>query len=273
MAAGGLIIAGASQSGHISASPVRNARKWYASDCTHKLARVSSASALQGQESRQQRQDEARRRRRAALEELRTQRQNQELAECSFAPAKPPRPPPTPRVRHFLIPGSFHAHGQSRATQKGPSHSWSASLCFTPCLEQVLYAASELTPERQPGESEYAVPCQGPVKVPGMERYMWNKQRARQLAEEQQAREAKAFLQNPKARLEPCTVPEPFALQTELREVRHSSSISSKPIQIMAGPGLSQQHYGSHGCGMRHRHTDGNAKQVELGRDWLHTSH
>ena len=35
------------------------------------------------------------------------------------------------------------------------------------------------------------------MKVPGMERYMWNKQRARQLAEEQQAREAKAFLQNP----------------------------------------------------------------------------
>ena len=141
------------------------------------------------------------------------------------------------------------------------------------CLEQVLYAASELTPERQPGESEFAVPCQDPVKVPGMERYMWNKQRARQLAEEQQAREAKAFLQNPRARLEPCTVPEPFALQTELREVRHSSSISSKLIQIMAGPGLSQQHYGRHGCGMRHRHTDGNAKQVEVGRDWLHTSH
>ena len=141
------------------------------------------------------------------------------------------------------------------------------------CLEQVLYAASELTPERQPGESEFAVPCQDPVKVPGMERYMWNKQRARQLAEEQQAREAKAFLQNPRARLEPCTVPEPFALQTELREVRHCSSISSKLIQIMAGPGLSQQHYGRHGCGMRHRHTDGNAKQVEVGRDWLHTSH
>ena len=90
------------------------------------------------------------------------------------------------------------------------------------------------------------MPCQGPVKVPGMERYMWNKQRARLLAEEQQAREAKAFLQHPRARLEPCTVPEPFALQTELREVSRSSSGSSRPIQIVAGPGLSEQQCGSH---------------------------
>ena len=114
------------------------------------------------------------------------------------------------------------------------------------------------------------MPCQGPVRVPGMERYMWNKQRARQLAAEQQAREAKAFLQNPRVRLEPCTVPEPFALQTELREVSHSPSTSSKPIQIVAGPGLSEQQCGSHCCGMRHWHTVCSAKRIEVGRDPLH---
>ena len=189
-------------------------------------------------------------------------------------------PPSRPDRR--LLPGcdTFSSQAASMLTVKAERHRKAQAIrglqvyASRSCMSGASpHAASELTPERQPGESEFAVPCQGPVKVPGMERYMWNKQRARQLAEEQQAREAKAFLQNPKARLEPCTVPEPFALQTELREVRHSSSISSKPIQIMAGPGLPQQHYGSHGCGMRHRHTDGNARQVEVGHDWLHISH
>lgn len=61
---------------------------------------------------------------------------------------------------------------------------------------------------------------QGAVKVHGMEQYMRNKQHARQLGEEQRARERKAFILEPKKRLDPCTVPKPFALQTELRDVR-----------------------------------------------------
>jgi len=56
--------------------------------------------------------------------------------------------------------------------------------------------------------------------VRGMEQYMRNKQHARKLDEEQRAREQKAFLLEVKGRLNPCTIPEPFALQTELREVR-----------------------------------------------------
>ena len=52
-----------------------------------------------------------------------------------------------------------------------------------------------------------------------MEPYMRNKERARRLEQEQRAREQKAFILQPKERLNPCTIPVPFALQTELREV------------------------------------------------------
>ena len=60
---------------------------------------------------------------------------------------------------------------------------------------------------------------QGAVKVQGMEQYMRTKQHARQLQQEQRARERKVFILEPKKRLDPCTIPAPFALQTELREV------------------------------------------------------
>ena len=60
---------------------------------------------------------------------------------------------------------------------------------------------------------------QGTVKVHGMERYMRNKQHARQLEQEQLERERKAFILEPKNHLDACTIPKPFALQTELREV------------------------------------------------------
>ena len=53
-----------------------------------------------------------------------------------------------------------------------------------------------------------------------MERYMRNKEHARRLEQEQRAREQKAFILQPKERLDLCTIPKPFALQTELREVR-----------------------------------------------------
>ena len=53
-----------------------------------------------------------------------------------------------------------------------------------------------------------------------MERYMRNKEHARRLEQEQRAREQRAFILQPKERLDPCTIPQPFALQTELREVR-----------------------------------------------------
>ena len=89
--------------------------------------------------------------------------------------------------------------------------------------------------------------------MPGMERYLQKKQRARQLAAEQQAREAKAFLQNPRARLEPCTVPEPFALQTELREVGFSPSTACK-IRTVAELELAEQQCGSHCCVMKFLH-------------------
>ena len=61
--------------------------------------------------------------------------------------------------------------------------------------------------------------AQEAVKVRGMEQYMRNKQHARKLDEEQRAREQKAFLLEVKDCLKPCTIPEPFALKTELREV------------------------------------------------------
>lgn len=67
-----------------------------------------------------------------------------------------------------------------------------------------------------------------------MERYMQNRQHARQLEQEQRAREQKAFILEPKKRLEPCTIPQPFALQTELREARtqpiHPSSLSDPQL-------------------------------------------
>ena len=60
---------------------------------------------------------------------------------------------------------------------------------------------------------------QGPVKVQGPEQYMRTKQHARQLEQEQRERERKAFILEPRKQLDACTIPKPFALQTELREV------------------------------------------------------
>ncbi len=68
--------------------------------------------------------------------------------------------------------------------------------------------------------------AQEAVKVRGMEQYMRNKQHARNLDKEQRAREQKAFLLEVKGRLNPCTIPEPFALKTELREVRTTCTSS-----------------------------------------------
>ena len=55
--------------------------------------------------------------------------------------------------------------------------------------------------------------------VHGLDAYMANMDHARQLEEEQRAREDKAFCANPLPRTEPFTVPRPFALHTQLREV------------------------------------------------------
>ena len=69
----------------------------------------------------------------------------------------------------------------------------------------------------------------------GMEQYMRNKQHARNLDKEQRAREQKAFLLEVKGRLNPCTIPEPFALKTELREVRTTctSSVLSPSLGLL----------------------------------------
>ena len=91
---------------------------------------------------------------------------------------------------------------------------------------------------------------------------MQNKQRARQLAEQQSAREAKAFLQNPRARLEPCTVPEPFALQTELREVGLSPPTDGR-TSTGAGLKVYEQRCSSRCCGMRYPHTFVSANSLE----------
>ncbi|CAL8463386.1 g2920 [Coccomyxa elongata] len=57
------------------------------------------------------------------------------------------------------------------------------------------------------------------VKVPGMEAFLANKERARQLAAEQAAREEKAFILHPRDRSgQPLTIPRPFCLRTDLRE-------------------------------------------------------
>ncbi len=56
--------------------------------------------------------------------------------------------------------------------------------------------------------------------MPGMEAFLANKERARQLAAEQAAREEKAFILNPRDRsAHPLTIPQPFCLRTDLRQV------------------------------------------------------
>lgn len=63
-------------------------------------------------------------------------------------------------------------------------------------------------------------PLQEPVAIKGMEAFLAQKQRARQLAAEQRAREVKAFVLNPRDRSnQPLTIPLPFCLRTDLREV------------------------------------------------------
>ncbi len=54
-----------------------------------------------------------------------------------------------------------------------------------------------------------------------MEAYMATRQRARQLAAEQVAREEKAFILHPRDSHAP-TVPQPFCLRTDLREVPYT---------------------------------------------------
>ena len=55
-----------------------------------------------------------------------------------------------------------------------------------------------------------------------MQAFMANKQRARQLAAEQAQREEKAFILHPRDVHAP-TIPQPFCLRTDLREVPQSS--------------------------------------------------
>lgn len=68
-------------------------------------------------------------------------------------------------------------------------------------------------------EKWLCVDGQDNVAVAGMEAFMANKQRARQLAAEQAQREEKAFILHPRDTHAP-TVPQPFCLRTDLREVR-----------------------------------------------------
>ena len=67
---------------------------------------------LQDKEGRAQRLADARHRKRAALEQQRRDRECEELAECSFAPAKAPKPPLMPKVP-LLLPAHRHnfCHG------------------------------------------------------------------------------------------------------------------------------------------------------------------
>ena len=60
---------------------------------------------------------------------------------------------------------------------------------------------------------------QGPVAVPGLDTHLKTMERAKQLEAEQQEREDRVFHRHPKPRSEPFTVPQPFALRTQLREV------------------------------------------------------
>lgn len=55
--------------------------------------------------------------------------------------------------------------------------------------------------------------------VPGLDMHLKTMERAKQLEAERQEREDKAFHRHLKDRSEPFTVPQPFALRTELREV------------------------------------------------------
>lgn len=101
-------------------------------------------------------------------------------------------------------------------------------FCNTPQMKQ----SCELGTISLQGVLTIVLDVQEAVKVAGMERYMRIKQHARQLAEEQRAREKKAFILHPRKTLDPCTVPEPFALQTELREVRVCSRHGIKPHAV-----------------------------------------
>jgi hypothetical protein len=57
------------------------------------------------------------------------------------------------------------------------------------------------------------------VAVPGLDAHLKTMERAKQLEAEQQAREDRVFQRHPRAPAEPFTVPQPFALRTQLREV------------------------------------------------------
>ena len=59
---------------------------------------TQSLHPMQDQENRAKRLEDAKRRRQAALEQQRAARENEELAECSFAPVTSRKPPPAPKV-------------------------------------------------------------------------------------------------------------------------------------------------------------------------------
>lgn len=76
-------------------------------------------------------------------------------------------------------------------------------------------------------------PQQGLVVVHGLDAFLATKEHARQLEAEQRAREDKAFCANPQPRAEPFTVPRPFSLHTQQREVVPLLERRTRVLQIL----------------------------------------
>ena len=147
-------------------------------------------------------------RRQAQLEQQRALRDARELQQCTFAPALVPRPcvPQVgPRVGHLRDCLGF-------PDREGPPCKKTMKPCHSlqPLVSQDWHG--------QPVGLSWAA-GQGPVVVHGLDAFLATKDHARQLEAEQRAREEKAFCVNPQPRAEPFTVPRPFALHTQLREV------------------------------------------------------
>lgn len=62
------------------------------------LFHIQFLRSMQDQEDRAKRLEDAKRRRQAALEQQCAVRENEELAECSFAPVTSRKPAPAPKV-------------------------------------------------------------------------------------------------------------------------------------------------------------------------------
>ncbi|KAK9917945.1 hypothetical protein WJX75_009986 [Coccomyxa subellipsoidea] len=134
-------------------------------------------------------------------------------AECTFQPRLTSRQPPTGTSQENRDPedkgGLLRRIAEHRAEREAALEQQRARR------EMAELADCTFRPTRVAAAAP--PPPKDNVAVAGMEAFMANKQRARQLAAEQAQREEKAFILHPRDTHAP-TVPQPFCLRTDLRE-------------------------------------------------------